>query len=165
MINLKVGAPLLTAILTLSTPNLVSPSGNINFLFKHAYITLNFKHILIFFILILIDTVSIAQPMARGAALFQKACIGCHDMGGNIIQPVIFLILLIRNYKQYLQTSIYSNVTIVYLDTSQLIKLLTLFVSFFRVPLFSQTIYKGNASEISFFRNTGRKQIMTEPII
>ncbi|XP_078149815.1 cytochrome c6, chloroplastic-like isoform X2 [Carex rostrata] len=25
--------------------------------------------------------------MARGAALFQKACIGCHDMGGNIIQP------------------------------------------------------------------------------
>ncbi|XP_078149814.1 cytochrome c6, chloroplastic-like isoform X1 [Carex rostrata] len=57
MINLKVGAPLLTAILTLSTPNLVSPS------------------------------VSIAQPMARGAALFQKACIGCHDMGGNIIQP------------------------------------------------------------------------------
>ncbi|RZR84349.1 hypothetical protein BHM03_00011172 [Ensete ventricosum] len=23
-----------------------------------------------------------------GAALFQKACIGCHDMGGNILQPV-----------------------------------------------------------------------------
>ncbi|KAF3325518.1 cytochrome c6 [Carex littledalei] len=61
MMNLKVGAsmasPLLAAILTLSTPNFVSPQ------------------------------VSIAQPMARGAALFQKACIGCHDMGGNIIQP------------------------------------------------------------------------------
>ncbi|XP_057532706.1 cytochrome c6, chloroplastic [Amaranthus tricolor] len=23
----------------------------------------------------------------RGAALFRKACIGCHDAGGNIIQP------------------------------------------------------------------------------
>ncbi|ONK74848.1 uncharacterized protein A4U43_C03F10750 [Asparagus officinalis] len=33
--------------------------------------------------------VSMAEPVAasKGAALFQKACVGCHDMGGNIIQP------------------------------------------------------------------------------
>lgn len=24
----------------------------------------------------------------RGATLFNRACIGCHDTGGNIIQPV-----------------------------------------------------------------------------
>ncbi|KAJ3687274.1 hypothetical protein LUZ61_016438 [Rhynchospora tenuis] len=51
------GSPLLAAIFTLSAPNLASPP------------------------------VSIAQPLPRGAALFEKACIGCHDMGGNIIQP------------------------------------------------------------------------------
>ncbi|KAL6856046.1 hypothetical protein ACP4OV_018848 [Aristida adscensionis] len=28
-----------------------------------------------------------AQPISEGAALFRKACIGCHDMGGNILQP------------------------------------------------------------------------------
>ncbi|PWZ14028.1 Cytochrome c6, chloroplastic [Zea mays] len=28
-----------------------------------------------------------AQPVSEGAALFRKACIGCHDMGGNILQP------------------------------------------------------------------------------
>ncbi|TVU38387.1 hypothetical protein EJB05_11754 [Eragrostis curvula] len=28
-----------------------------------------------------------AQPASEGAALFRKACIGCHDMGGNILQP------------------------------------------------------------------------------
>ncbi|XP_058083545.1 cytochrome c6, chloroplastic isoform X3 [Magnolia sinica] len=33
--------------------------------------------------------VSHAQPIdgQRGAALFNKACIGCHDGGGNILQP------------------------------------------------------------------------------
>ena len=25
----------------------------------------------------------------RGGALFNQSCIGCHDGGGNIIQPVI----------------------------------------------------------------------------
>ena len=29
-----------------------------------------------------------AQPVSEGTALFRKACIGCHDMGGNILQPV-----------------------------------------------------------------------------
>ncbi|KAM0821332.1 hypothetical protein ACQ4PT_072309 [Festuca glaucescens] len=28
-----------------------------------------------------------AFALWRGAALFQKACIGCHDTGGNILQP------------------------------------------------------------------------------
>ncbi|XP_047069995.1 cytochrome c6, chloroplastic-like isoform X1 [Lolium rigidum] len=28
-----------------------------------------------------------AFAQSRGAALFQKACIGCHDTGGNILQP------------------------------------------------------------------------------
>ncbi|GKV36875.1 hypothetical protein SLEP1_g44960 [Rubroshorea leprosula] len=33
--------------------------------------------------------VSVGQTIdiERGASLFQKACIGCHDGGGNIIQP------------------------------------------------------------------------------
>ncbi|KAJ4789886.1 Cytochrome c6 [Rhynchospora pubera] len=56
-IGAYVSSPLLAAIFTLSTPNLASPP------------------------------VSIAQLMPRGAALFEKTCIGCHDMGGNIIQP------------------------------------------------------------------------------
>ncbi|KAJ1291490.1 hypothetical protein BS78_02G318900 [Paspalum vaginatum] len=40
-----------------------------------------------------------AQPVSEGAALFRKACIGCHDMGGNIIQPgaTLFLKDLERN--------------------------------------------------------------------
>ncbi|KAJ6846118.1 cytochrome c6, chloroplastic [Iris pallida] len=46
------------AILTLSTPSFINPPA------------------------------SSGQPVtSRGAALFQKACIGCHDMGGNILQP------------------------------------------------------------------------------
>ncbi|GJN32764.1 hypothetical protein PR202_gb21289 [Eleusine coracana subsp. coracana] len=38
-----------------------------------------------------------AQP--EGASLFRKACIGCHDMGGNILQPgaTLFLKDLERN--------------------------------------------------------------------
>ncbi|KAK9156278.1 hypothetical protein Sjap_003758 [Stephania japonica] len=37
-----------------------------------------------------IPEVSFGQVMdtQRGAALFRKACIGCHDGGGNIIQPM-----------------------------------------------------------------------------
>lgn len=27
------------------------------------------------------------SAVSKGAALFQKACIGCHDMGGNVLQP------------------------------------------------------------------------------
>lgn len=47
-----------TAILALSSPSLINPPE------------------------------SMAEPVvSRGAALFQKACIGCHDMGGNILQP------------------------------------------------------------------------------
>ncbi|GJN11334.1 hypothetical protein PR202_ga29517 [Eleusine coracana subsp. coracana] len=40
-----------------------------------------------------------AQPASEGAALFRKACIGCHDMGGNILQPgaTLFLKDLERN--------------------------------------------------------------------
>nr|AVY91771.1 cytochrome C6 [Saccharum hybrid cultivar SP80-3280] len=40
-----------------------------------------------------------AQPVSEGAALFRKACIGCHDMGGNILQPgaTLFLKDLERN--------------------------------------------------------------------
>ncbi|CAL5062124.1 unnamed protein product [Urochloa decumbens] len=40
-----------------------------------------------------------AQPVSEGTALFQKACIGCHDMGGNILQPgaTLFLKDLERN--------------------------------------------------------------------
>ncbi|XP_056693882.1 photosystem II 22 kDa protein, chloroplastic isoform X2 [Spinacia oleracea] len=30
---------------------------------------------------------SLAIDTARGAALFRRACIGCHDTGGNLIQP------------------------------------------------------------------------------
>ncbi|KAG0475693.1 hypothetical protein HPP92_015379 [Vanilla planifolia] len=45
-------------------------------------------------------SVSFAQPaFPNGAALFQKACIGCHDMGGNILQPgaTLFMKDLERN--------------------------------------------------------------------
>uniref|UniRef100_A0A0A9GY94 Cytochrome c-553 n=1 Tax=Arundo donax TaxID=35708 RepID=A0A0A9GY94_ARUDO len=40
-----------------------------------------------------------AQAVSEGAALFRKACIGCHDMGGNILQPgaTLFLKDLERN--------------------------------------------------------------------
>ncbi|CAN6219271.1 unnamed protein product [Urochloa humidicola] len=40
-----------------------------------------------------------SQPVSEGAALFRKACIGCHDMGGNILQPgaTLFLKDLERN--------------------------------------------------------------------
>ncbi|KAL6657776.1 hypothetical protein ACP70R_005556 [Stipagrostis hirtigluma subsp. patula] len=40
-----------------------------------------------------------AQPISEGASLFRKACIGCHDMGGNILQPgaTLFLKDLERN--------------------------------------------------------------------
>ncbi|CAL9200359.1 unnamed protein product [Musa hybrid cultivar] len=31
--------------------------------------------------------VAYGQSISNGAALFQKACIGCHDMGGNLLQP------------------------------------------------------------------------------
>ncbi|CBI27165.3 hypothetical protein AAG906_031526 [Vitis piasezkii] len=45
--------------------------------------------------------VSLAQTtdIQRGAALFGRACIGCHDAGGNIIQPgaTLFLKDLQRN--------------------------------------------------------------------
>ncbi|URD85629.1 hypothetical protein MUK42_26768 [Musa troglodytarum] len=39
------------------------------------------------------------QSISNGAALFQKACIGCHDMGGNILQPgaTLFMKDLQRN--------------------------------------------------------------------
>lgn len=41
---------------------------------------------------------AIAQP-GGGAALFRKACIGCHDTGGNILQPgaTLFMKDLERN--------------------------------------------------------------------
>lgn len=40
----------------------------------------------------LLVTVAYGQSISNGAALFQKACIGCHDMGGNLLQPVSVLI-------------------------------------------------------------------------
>lgn len=42
----------------------------------------------IFFFFFWLSAVSFSQPVSDGRALFQKACIGCHDMGGNILQPV-----------------------------------------------------------------------------
>ncbi|KAL0916862.1 hypothetical protein M5K25_014408 [Dendrobium thyrsiflorum] len=62
-------SPLLSAILTLSIPLLPVPA-------------------------------SFSQPeYPKGSALFQKACIGCHDMGGNILQPgaTLFMKDLQRN--------------------------------------------------------------------
>ncbi|KAL5198830.1 hypothetical protein ABZP36_002342 [Zizania latifolia] len=56
---------------------------------------------------LLLASASPASPVAtppafaqsEGAALFRKACIGCHDMGGNILQPgaTLFLKDLQRN--------------------------------------------------------------------
>ncbi|OAY79437.1 Cytochrome c6, chloroplastic [Ananas comosus] len=42
---------------------------------------------------------SLSQTISSGARLFQKACIGCHDMGGNILQPdaTLFMKDLQRN--------------------------------------------------------------------
>lgn len=40
----------------------------------------------------LLVAVAYGQSISNGAALFQKACIGCHDMGGNLLQPVSVLI-------------------------------------------------------------------------
>ncbi|XP_038970200.1 cytochrome c6, chloroplastic isoform X2 [Phoenix dactylifera] len=62
-------SPLMSAILTLSAPSLAAPP------------------------------VSFSQPISEGRALFQKACIGCHDMGGNILQPgaTLFMKDLERN--------------------------------------------------------------------
>ncbi|XP_072986257.1 cytochrome c6, chloroplastic isoform X2 [Typha latifolia] len=65
-------SPLMAAILTLSAPNLVSAP------------------------------VSFAQPFSNGAKLFEKACIGCHDMGGNILQPVSLFNSILKE-KQNLQ--------------------------------------------------------------
>ncbi|XBJ00411.1 hypothetical protein VPH35_020308 [Triticum aestivum] len=38
-----------------------------------------------------------AFAQSQGAALFRKACIGCHDTGGNILQPVSLLKSLARS--------------------------------------------------------------------
>lgn len=42
--------------------------------------------------------VSLAQTVdiQKGASLFRQACIGCHDGGGNVIQPVSCLIVKSR---------------------------------------------------------------------
>ncbi|OAY75674.1 Cytochrome c6, chloroplastic [Ananas comosus] len=40
------------------------------------------------------------QPISSGARLFQKACIGCHDMGGNILQPVSLLLTPTISYAK-----------------------------------------------------------------
>ncbi|XP_020578652.1 cytochrome c6, chloroplastic [Phalaenopsis equestris] len=61
--------PLLSAILTLSNPLVPVPA-------------------------------TFSQPeFPKGTALFQKACIGCHDRGGNILQPgaTLFIKDLQRN--------------------------------------------------------------------
>ncbi|KAK8954208.1 hypothetical protein KSP39_PZI002240 [Platanthera zijinensis] len=55
--------PLLSAVLTLSSPILGTIPGQLN-----------------------ITSIAQVEP-PKGAALFQKSCIGCHDMGGNILQP------------------------------------------------------------------------------
>ncbi|PKA52557.1 Cytochrome c6, chloroplastic [Apostasia shenzhenica] len=68
--NVKfLAAPLLSAILTLSDPLLPPPDSLVQ---------------------------SVPQ---NGTALFQKSCIGCHDMGGNILQPgaTLFMKDLERN--------------------------------------------------------------------
>lgn len=40
--------------------------------------------------ILLYSAVSRAETVdiQRGATLFRQACIGCHDAGGNVIQPV-----------------------------------------------------------------------------
>ncbi|XP_024030165.1 cytochrome c6, chloroplastic isoform X2 [Morus notabilis] len=45
------------------------------------------------------DSLGQTIDVQRGASLFRKACIGCHDGGGNIIQPgaTLFLKDLQRN--------------------------------------------------------------------
>ncbi|CAD5192975.1 unnamed protein product, partial [Musa acuminata subsp. malaccensis] len=50
-------------------------------------------------ILALSAPVAYGQSISNGAALFQKACIGCHDMGGNLLQPgaTLFMKDLQRN--------------------------------------------------------------------
>ncbi|KAK1279832.1 hypothetical protein QJS04_geneDACA022956 [Acorus gramineus] len=52
-------------------------------------------------VITLSPAVSLGQAIAiqNGAALFHKACIGCHDRGGNIIQPgaTLFMKDLQRN--------------------------------------------------------------------
>lgn len=40
-----------------------------------------------------------AFAQSQGAALFRKACIGCHDTGGNILQPVSLLKSLARSKR------------------------------------------------------------------
>lgn len=48
--------------------------------------------------------VPVAQAMdiQRGATLFGRACIGCHDAGGNIIQPVSLIELMKYQYNNLL---------------------------------------------------------------
>jgi len=43
---------------------------------------------------VFVCAVSLGQTLdvQRGASLFSRTCIGCHDAGGNIIQPVSLLV-------------------------------------------------------------------------
>lgn len=77
--------------------------------------------------------VSLAQTIdvQRGAALFRTSCIGCHDTGGNIIQPV----------------SLHLPEDLIY-DSSQSYAIsYSLFSLFPRVQHSSPKIYKGNGAQ------------------
>lgn len=76
--------------------------------------------------------VSDAQTLdvQKGAALFRKTCIGCHDAGGNIIQPV----------------SLHLSVNLIYsfIPQSLFLILIPLFPLLSRVQHSLLEIYRGN---------------------
>lgn len=54
------------------------------------YLCLSCLHSQCFIGFVCILSVSLAQgiDIRKGATLFSQSCIGCHDGGGNVIQPV-----------------------------------------------------------------------------
>lgn len=83
----------------------------------------------------LCPTVSIGQTIdiQRGATLFRQTCIGCHDAGGNIIQPVSIPLGMASLY-----VLLQNQINFLYLPYS-----FSIFFPF-RGQLYTLRIYRGN---------------------
>lgn len=85
-----------------------------------------------FYLILFSGAVSDAQTLdvQKGAALFRKTCIGCHDAGGNIIQPV----------------SLHLSVNLIYsfIPQNLFLILIPLFPLLSRVQHSLLKIYRGN---------------------
>ncbi|GMN66086.1 hypothetical protein TIFTF001_035154 [Ficus carica] len=84
--------PLMAALLTFSPVGYI-PGGKVERVSEMGGLVVEFWE------LRLSNSLGQTIDVQRGASLFRKACIGCHDAGGNIIQPgaTLFLKDLQRN--------------------------------------------------------------------